>query len=58
MFMYCYDEKLKKQLLDKGYKLMKETDKYSLFAYDPNIDFHVDKFSTDKLYFSKKLTFG
>lgn len=57
MFIYCYDEKLKDELLKSGFKLMKNTEEYSIFVYNSKISFDFNKFSEGKFIMSKKLTF-
>lgn len=57
MFMICFDDKLAKELEAKGFKKMKAEDGYTVFAYNPNINFAFDNIDKSRLFFTRKLTF-
>lgn len=56
MFIYCFDEELKQELIAKGFKLLKSEEDKSIFIADKvTFDFaNVDK---QKYMFTNRLTF-
>lgn len=57
MFIYCVDKELKKELIDKGFKLLKEDDNGSTFVLDKAIKFNFNEIDRNKFIFTNKLTF-
>lgn len=57
MFIYCVDKELKNELIDKGFKLLKEDDNGSTFVLDKAIKFNFNEIDRNKFIFTNKLTF-
>lgn len=57
MFIYCIDEDLKKELIEKGFKLIKEDSTGAVFARNKKIDFDFSKVDKTKVIFTNKLNF-
>lgn len=57
MFIYVLDEGLKEELINQGYKLLKEDDNGTTFVFDKTINFNFNVISKDKFILTNKLTF-
>lgn len=56
LFVHCFDDDLKNELVAKGYKLLKDVNGLSILA--PNqVKFDFSKVDKKKYIFSNKLTF-
>ena len=56
MFIYCFDEELKQELITKGLKLLKDEDSKSIFIVD-KVKFDFTKVDKQKYMFTNRLTF-
>lgn len=57
MFIYCVDDKLKNELINKGFKLLKEDKNGATFVFSKDIKFNFDNINKNKFMFTNKLTF-
>lgn len=57
MFIYCVDKELKNELIDKGFKLLKEDDNGATFVFSDKVKFDFNNVDKTKLLFTNKLTF-
>lgn len=56
MFVYCFDEDLKQELIAKGFKLLKDEGDKSIFVAD-KVKFDFTKVDKQKYMFTNRLTF-
>ena len=56
MFVYCFDEDLKQELITKGFKLLKCEGDKSIFIAD-KVKFDFSKVDKQKYMFTNRLTF-
>lgn len=56
-FIYIIDKELKNELIDKGFKLLKEDDNGSTFVLDKAIKLNFNEIDKNKFMFTNKLTF-
>lgn len=57
MFIYCFDEKLKDELVKKGYKLLNQYDDKAVFLFDNKLSYNFNKADKTKFLFTNKLNF-
>lgn len=57
MFIYCFDKELKQELINKGFKLLKEDSNGATFIFSKGIKFNFDKVDKTKFLFTNRLTF-
>lgn len=57
MFIYCLDEELKRKLINKGFKLLKEDEKQAVFIFSSKVNFDFNNVDKTKFLFTNKLTF-
>lgn len=59
MFIYCFDENLKNELIMKGYKQANypTNSNYSIFLLNNEIQFDFSKFNSNKYKITNKLKF-
>lgn len=57
MFIYCLDEELKRKLINKGFKLLKEDDERAVFIFSNKVNFDFNNVDKTKFLFTNKLTF-
>lgn len=57
MFIYCFDKELKQELINKGFKLLKEDGNGATFIFSKGIKFNFDKVDKTKFLFTNRLTF-
>ena len=56
-FIYCLDNELKQTLINKGFKLLKEDENGSTFAFSDKVMFDFNNVDKNKFLFTNKLTF-
>lgn len=57
MFIYCVDEQLKTELINKGFKLLNQDKDKAVFIMDKNLKFNFDRVDKSKFLFTNKLQF-
>lgn len=56
-FIYVLDKELKKQLITKGFKLLKEDDNGATFVFSDKVKFDFNNVDKSKYLFTNRLTF-
>lgn len=56
-FIYCFDQKLKDELLQNGFKLLSENSNFFIFENKTNSQFAFSNYSKKQFTFSDKLIF-
>lgn len=56
-FIYVLDKELKQELINKGFKLLKEDGNGATFIFSKGIKFNFDKVDKTKFLFTNRLTF-
>lgn len=57
MFIYCIDKDLKNELVNKGFKLLKEDNNGAVFVFNKHIKFNFNNVDKSKFLFTKRLNF-
>ena len=57
MFVYLNDEKLKKELINSGFKMLKEDENGAFFVFNKKSKFNFDNVDKTKFLFTDRLTF-
>jgi len=57
MFIYCFDKELKQELINKGFKLLKEDGNGATFVFSDKVKFDFTKVDKTKYLFTNRLTF-
>jgi hypothetical protein len=56
-FIYCFDEKLKDELLSKGYQLVSSNNNQYIFINDTKLKFEFADIDKTKYHFNNKMLF-
>ncbi len=57
MFVYVIDEKLKNELVNSGFKMLKEDENGAFFVFNKKSKFNFDNVDKTKFLFTDRLTF-
>lgn len=56
-FIHCFNEQLKNQLIQNGFKLLVSTNGFFIFENSPTSSFNFDKVDKSQFTFSNKMIF-
>lgn len=56
-FIHCFDENLKNQLLQNGYKLITSKNGVYIFENNSKVNFNFEQFDNSQFIFSNKMVF-